>query len=101
MPKSVKTIPEGYHSVTPYLIVRGAARAIDFYEKAFGAKELFRMPQPDGRVGHAELQIGDSRASCSRTSIQRWEPAVLSPSAAPRSRFTSMSMTWTRRWQAP
>ncbi len=61
MPKSVKTIPEGYHSVTPYLIVRGAARAIDFYEKAFGAKELFRMPQPDGRVGHAELQIGDSR----------------------------------------
>jgi PhnB protein len=58
---SAKPIPDGYHAVTPYLIVKGAARAIDFYVKAFGARELFRMPQPDGRVGHAELQIGDSR----------------------------------------
>lgn len=61
MPSTVKPIPEGYHTVTPYLIVKGAARAIDFYARAFGAKELFRMAQPDGRVGHAELQIGDSR----------------------------------------
>jgi PhnB protein len=61
MPSTVKPIPEGYHTVTPYLIVKGAARAIDFYVRAFGAKELFRMAQPDGRVGHAELQIGDSR----------------------------------------
>jgi PhnB protein len=61
MPSAVKPIPEGYHTVTPYLIVKGAARAIDFYVRAFGAKELFRMAQPDGRVGHAELQIGDSR----------------------------------------
>jgi len=58
---SAKPIPDGYHAVTPYLIVKGAARAIEFYEVAFGARELFRMPQPDGRVGHAELQIGDSR----------------------------------------
>jgi PhnB protein len=58
---SAKPIPDGYHAVTPYLIVKGADRAIDFYVKAFGARELFRVPQPDGRVGHAELQIGDSR----------------------------------------
>jgi PhnB protein len=57
---SVKPIPEGYHSVTPYLIVRGAADAIEFYKKAFGAKELFRFPTPDGKIGHAEIKIGDS-----------------------------------------
>ena len=61
MASVVKPIPEGYHSVTPYLIVKGGARAIDFYQRAFGAKELFRMAQPDGRIGHAEIQIGDSR----------------------------------------
>ncbi len=57
----VKPIPDGYHAVTPYLIVRGAARAIEFYRRAFGARELYRLDQPDGRVGHAEIQIGDSR----------------------------------------
>ena len=57
---SVKSIPEGYHSVTPYLIVRGGAAAIEYYTKAFGAKELFRMPAPDGKIGHAEIKIGDS-----------------------------------------
>ena len=61
MGSAVKSIPEGYHSVTPYLIVQGAVRAIEFYRRAFGARELFRMMQPDGRVGHAELEIGDSR----------------------------------------
>lgn len=57
---AVKAIPDGYHSITPYLIVDGAARAIDFYKMAFGATELLRMPGPDGRVMHAELKIGDS-----------------------------------------
>jgi PhnB protein len=57
---AVKPIPDGYHTVTPYLIVHDAAGAIAFYQKAFGAKELFRFPMPDGRVGHAELKIGDS-----------------------------------------
>jgi PhnB protein len=57
---AVKPIPDGYHSVTPYLILDGAAQAIDFYKKAFGAVELMRMPGPDGRVGHAEIKIGDS-----------------------------------------
>lgn len=61
MASAVKPIPEGYHSVTPYLIVQDGARAIAFYEQAFGARELYRMMQPDGRVGHAELAIGDSR----------------------------------------
>jgi PhnB protein len=54
-------IPEGYSSVTPYLCIKGAAEAIEFYKKGFGAEELFRMPMPDGKVGHAEIQIGDSR----------------------------------------
>jgi PhnB protein len=58
---AVKPIPEGYHSVTPYLSVKGGAAAIAFYEKAFGAKELFRMPAPGGKIGHAELQVGDCR----------------------------------------
>lgn len=57
----VKPIPEGYHSMTPYLCVKGAAEAIEFYKKAFGARELMRMGGPGGKVGHAEIQIGDSR----------------------------------------
>ena len=57
----VNPIPEGYHSVTPYLIIRGAADAIEFYKKAFGAIELFRFPGPDGKIGHAEMQVGNSR----------------------------------------
>ncbi len=60
MPGKVKPIPEGYHSVTPYLIVDGAAAAIEFYKKVFGATELMRMPAPGGRIGHAEITIGDS-----------------------------------------
>jgi PhnB protein len=54
-------IPAGYHTLTPYLIARDAARAIDFYIAAFGAKELFRLADKTGKVGHAELEIGDSR----------------------------------------
>jgi PhnB protein len=56
----VKPIPQGYHSVTPYLIVKGAAGAIDFYKKAFGAKEIMRFPGPNNSVAHAEIRIGDS-----------------------------------------
>lgn len=57
---AVKPIPEGYHSVTPYLIVNDAAQAIDYYKQAFGATELFRMNGPDGKIGHAEIRIGNS-----------------------------------------
>ena len=55
-----KAIPDGYHSVTPYLAVDGAEQAIAFYEKAFGAKERTRMQSPDGKIAHAEIEIGDS-----------------------------------------
>ncbi len=58
--KAVKPIPDGYHSVTPYIVVDGGARAIEFYKQAFGATEVFRMDGPDGKVGHAEIKIGDS-----------------------------------------
>ncbi|HYL72253.1 MAG TPA: VOC family protein [Candidatus Dormibacteraeota bacterium] len=53
-------IPDGYRTATPYLIIKGAADAIEFYKKAFGAAELLRMADPQGRVGHAEIKIGDS-----------------------------------------
>ena len=61
MTTKVKPIPEGYHAVTPYLCVAGAAEALDFYKRAFGASEIMRMPGPDGKVGHAEIGIGGSR----------------------------------------
>lgn len=57
---AVKPIPEGHHSVTPYLGIKGAADAISFYTKAFGAIELFRFVAPGGEIGHAEIRIGDS-----------------------------------------
>jgi PhnB protein len=57
---AAKPIPEGYHSVTPYLCVKGAAQAIEFYKKAFSTIERMRIAHPDGRVSHAELQVGDS-----------------------------------------
>jgi PhnB protein len=57
---AAKPIPEGQHSITPYLAISDAAKAIEFYKQAFGATEMFRLEGPDGRVGHAELRIGDS-----------------------------------------
>ena len=58
--KEVHYIPEGYNSITPYLIVKGAAQAIDYYKNVFGATEVTRMSDPSGRIGHAELKIGNS-----------------------------------------
>jgi PhnB protein len=55
-----KPVPQGYHTATPYLIIKNAARAIDFYKNAFGAQELLRFEQPGGKIGHAEIKIGDS-----------------------------------------
>ena len=57
---ATSAIPKGYHSVTPYLVIKGAAQAIEFYKKAFNAAEVTRMDSPDGRIGHAEIKIGDS-----------------------------------------
>jgi PhnB protein len=58
--KKVAPIPKGYPILTPYLAVQGAAQALEFYKKAFGAKERMRMPGPDGKIGHAEMMIGSS-----------------------------------------
>jgi PhnB protein len=60
VPTQAKPIPKGFHSVTPYLTVSDAARALEFYKRAFGAQEIMRMDGPDGKVGHAEIKIGDS-----------------------------------------
>jgi PhnB protein len=57
---AIQPIPDGYHTVTPYLIIQGAAQALDFYRQAFGATELMRLAGPDGKIGHAEIRIGDS-----------------------------------------
>ncbi len=61
MSKTIKPVPEGFHTLTPALTVRDAAKAIEFYKKAFNAVELMRLPGPDGKIMHASLQIGDSR----------------------------------------
>jgi PhnB protein len=58
---TTRSIPDGYHTLTPYLMINGAAKAIEFYTQAFNATELYRMGGPGGKIGHAEIQIGDSR----------------------------------------
>ena len=58
---SAKPIPDGYHTATPYLVVENAVEAIAFYKTAFGAQEMMRLAMPDGKIGHAEIKIGDSR----------------------------------------
>ena len=60
MTTNAKPVPEGYHTATPYLIIKDAGSAIDFYKKAFGAIELERIADPDGKIRHAEIKIGDS-----------------------------------------
>jgi uncharacterized glyoxalase superfamily protein PhnB len=73
---AVKAVPDGYHTLTPYLVCQGAADAITFYEKAFGATELVRMPGPGGSVMHAELRIGTSMLMLSDENPER---GALSP----------------------
>lgn len=77
MAAQVKKIPAGYHSVTPYLVVGDAARAIDFYKRAFGANELVRMGAPGGKIGHAELKIGDSMIMLSDELMGNRSPQTL------------------------
>src|SRR6478672_8882100 len=69
-PMAAKPIPSGFHTVTPYLTVQGASKLIDFLKQAFDAKEIERMPGPDGTVGHAQLQIGDSMVMMGEASGQ-------------------------------
>jgi PhnB protein len=61
MSKAKSYVPDGYTTITPYLVIRDAARAIDFYKNVFGARELVRMPGPNGTIGHAELEIGNAK----------------------------------------
>ena len=68
---SVKAIPDGYYSLTPYLVCKGAAKAIEFYAKAFGAQETVRMPGPDGSIMHAEVKIGNSMLMLSDENKER------------------------------
>jgi PhnB protein len=79
MAGKVQPIPEGYRSVTPYLIVKGAVRAIEFYKRALGAKELMRLDGPGGRIGHAEIKIGDSVIMLADESPQSGAYAPQSP----------------------
>ena len=83
MAKATNPIPKGYHTITPSLTCRDAAKAIDFYKKAFGAQELMRMPSPDGKIGHSEIKIGDSVVFISDEFPGR--TAAPSPTATPRS----------------
>ena len=70
MSSSVKPIPEGYHTVTPYIVADGASRLLEFLEAAFDAKVLYRSLRENGEIGHAEIQIGDSRLMLSGTQPQ-------------------------------
>lgn len=79
MPGKVKPVPDGYHSVTPYLSVRGGSDAIAFYKKAFGAEEIYRMDMPGGKLGHAEIRIGDSRVMLADEFPEMPEAVCLSP----------------------
>ena len=79
---AVKPIPDGYHSVTPYLIVNAGQRALDYYKQAFGASELFRMDAPGGKIGHAEIQIGDSRVMLSDEN-PAWGAKAPTPGVSP------------------
>src|SRR5713226_9740511 len=65
---TVKPIPEGFHTMTPYLMVQGASKLIDFLKQAFGAEEILRMARPDGAIMHAEVRIGDSIVMMSEAS---------------------------------
>ena len=78
--KKAKAIPDGYHSVTPYLCIRGAKQALDFYRKAFGAEVLYKLEMPDGRIGHAEIQIGNSRVMLSDEMPEMPDALTRSPS---------------------
>lgn len=73
---AVKAIPDGYYSLTPYLVCKGAEKAIDFYTKVFGAQEIMRMPGPGGRIMHAEVKIGNSMLMLSDENKER---GALSP----------------------
>ena len=79
MASQVKAIPDGYHAVTPYLCVKGANEALAFYKRAFGATLVYKLEMPDGRLGHAEIQIGDSRIMLSDEMPEMTDAVTRSP----------------------
>src|SRR5271167_5210036 len=79
----VSYIPEGYHSITPYLVIKGAAKAIEYYKDVFGATVVVRMDGPNGTVGHAELKIGDSRIMLADENLQMGNRSAESIGASP------------------
>jgi PhnB protein len=79
MASKVNPVPAGYHTVTPYLSLKGAAKALDFYQRAFGAEVVVRMDMPDGRVGHAEIKIGDSYVMLADEMPEMADAAAKSP----------------------
>jgi PhnB protein len=81
MASNVKPIPEGYHSVTPYLVQKDTKRALEFYKKAFGAEPRMIMPMAGGRIGHAEIKIGDSMVFMSDEFLEM-SPDAKSPESA-------------------
>jgi PhnB protein len=87
---AVKAIPDGYYSLTPYVVVKGAAEALEFYKKAFGATELMRMPGPGGRIMHAEMKIGNSVLMLSDENPER---GFFSPTTVGRSTGSIMLYT--------
>ena len=87
MSKKVRAVPEGYHSVTPYLVLRQASDAIEFYKKAFGAAEVFRMPGPGGAIAHAEIRIGDSQIMMSEENAEMGAQSPQALGGSPASLF--------------
>lgn len=79
----VNYIPEGYHTVTPYLVIKGAAKAIEYYKNVFGATVVVRMDGPDGKIGHAELKIGDSHIMLADENLQMGNRSAESIGASP------------------
>jgi PhnB protein len=88
--KATNYIPEGYNTITPYLVIKGAAKAIDYYKSVFGATVVVRMDGPDGKVGHAELQVGDSRFMLADENPQMGNRSAESIGASPVSLYVYM-----------
>ena len=86
----VPYIPKSYNTVTPYLVIKGAAQAIEYYKKVFGATEVVRMDGPQGTVGHAELQIGDSRIMLADENPQMGHKSASTIGASPVSLYVYM-----------
>ncbi len=79
----VKPVPDGYHTVQAYLAVRGAAKALEFYGRAFGAEELYRMPGPGGRIMHSEIRVGDSVVMVGDEAPERGAPSPAALGGSP------------------